>query len=97
MAWHRRAFWHLAMDLRAQKAAGKEFLVLPRAIGGVGPDIASGVVSIDQLGQQCAVGTGRVCHPPAGGWSRPSIDAEWGLVAEGRAGSIDTRPAVVAG
>src|SRR5262249_58792550 len=65
MAWHRRAFRLLAMDLRPQKTAGEEFLVFARAIGGVSPDIASGVVSVDQLRQQCAVVTGRICHHPA--------------------------------
>ena len=71
MAWHRRAFRLLAMDLRPQKTAGEEFLVFARAIGGVGPDIASGVVLVDQFRQQRAVVTGSVGDSPAADQSMP--------------------------
>ena len=48
-ARHRFALRLLAVDLRAQEVAGEEFLVGPRAIGGIGPDIAGGVVAIDLI------------------------------------------------
>jgi hypothetical protein len=55
----------LRWDLRAQQAAGEEALIGLGAIGGVGPDIARGVVLVDQLGQERAVVARRIGDGPA--------------------------------
>ena len=90
-ARHRLALGLLAVDLRAQETAGEELLVGLGAIGGVGPDVAGGVVPVDQLGQQRPVVARRIGDRPAADQAMPAVDADMVLVAEGRDREIDAR------
>ena len=47
------------------KAAEEEFLVGPAATGGVGPDVAGGVVRVEEPGEQCPIVAGGVGDCPA--------------------------------
>src|SRR4029077_16975129 len=84
------ALWLLAVDLRAQAVIHQVLLIGLGAIGGVGPDIAGGVVLVDQNGQQRTVVTGRVGGNPAADQAMSAVDADVVLVAEGRDREIDT-------
>jgi hypothetical protein len=82
------------MDLRTQEAASEELLIGLRAIGGVGPEVAGGVVPIDQLGQQDPVVAGCMSDRPAADQAMPAVDPDMVLAAEGWAREIDARGAV---
>ena len=64
MPGHRFAFRLLAVDLRAQETAGEESLIGAGAIGGVGPDVAGGVVLVE-VSQQRAIVARRISNGPA--------------------------------
>jgi hypothetical protein len=82
------------MDLRAQQAAGEKRLIGLGAIGGIGPDVAGGVVRIDQFGQQRPIVARRIADPPTADQAMPAIDAEMIFITKGRDRQIDARPAL---
>jgi hypothetical protein len=61
---HRTASRLLAMNTRDQAALSLQCFVLDRPIGSIGPDIARGVLLVDQFGQTCSVmSRGIGCRP----------------------------------
>lgn len=70
----------------------QEALVLGGSIGGIGPDIRSGILGIDQpLAQPRPVVRRRVGDLLAANDPVPPIDRDMRLVAEGRDGNVDLR------
>ena len=88
--------WLLAVYLRTQGMVGEVLFVGGGTVGGVGPDIASGVVLVDQFRQQRAVVTGGIGDSPAADQSMPAVDAEMVFIAESRNREIDPGFAVPA-
>ena len=83
------------MDLAAQAAVFQERLVLGRAIGRIGPDIAGGVALVDEIFQLRPVVARGVRRRPGPDQAMGAVDADMVLVAESRDRQIDAlRPAL---
>ena len=59
-----------------RRRPARNFSLAFEVIGGVGPDIAGGVVGVHQLGQQRPVMARRIGDPPAADQAMPAIDAD---------------------
>jgi hypothetical protein len=66
----------LAVYLRTQGMVHKVLLIGGGTVGGVSPDIAGGVVLVDQFRQQRAVVTGGIGDSPATDQPMPAVDAK---------------------
>src|SRR5690606_7702413 len=79
---HRLALGLSAVDATREHMSREPCLVLPAAIGTVGPDIGSGVVRVHDMAQFPPVTMGGRGHLPLADEAEASVDADVTLVAE---------------
>ena len=92
---HRLAAGLFALELRPQPTALEECQVGGRAVGGIGPHIAGGVVAIEHRAELAAVISRRVGDAVAAQKTVRAVDADMVLIAEHR--HRDLELALVAG
>ena len=71
--------------------------VLGRAVSGIGPNVAGGVLLVDQIRQLRAIMAGGVRRPPCADQAMDTVDADMVLVAKGGDRDIDALCAVLGG
>ena len=76
------------MDAACEHVPRQPCLVLPAAIGSIGPDIGSGVAGVDYMAQFPPVAMRRQGHFPLADKAEAPVDADMRLVAEHRRGDL---------